>query len=113
MPLARAWHNRCSTSGHKGTLGSHITHDCVLSRSGSAVRGQFASRTRKKTRMQKKEFSSRWQWIATVVMTFALAFSASATDPSKYGIRMSATVSTSPAQVNLVWVLDPLATAYH
>src|SRR4051812_38375602 len=65
--------------------------------------------------MQKLVNQNRWTWLAGILSIIAAAFTAnagSAGDPYWYAVQVSATVSASPAQINLSWPPDSSATGY-
>ncbi len=62
--------------------------------------------------MLKKKNHTRWIGLAGIFSLLTLVFGAQAADPYYYAVQASATVSTSPARINLSWPADPAATGY-
>src|SRR5436305_7394986 len=67
----------------------------------------------KKPLMQKKTIQNGWRRFMATLALIALTLSTKAASPYDYAVKVSATVSTSPAQITLSWPGNIDASGYN
>src|ERR1041384_3523156 len=64
-------------------------------------------------KLMQKKFKNGWSLFVGVVALVAMAFSAKAQNPYDVAVKVSATVSASPAKITLTWGQNAGASSYN